>query len=179
MHCIPVQLRLWPLASSCELRGGQPGRTMIPKCPRARSVKPVFKRQARRSNPCHCTACLPYRLTYFRSARIQWQATLAVRQQRHDAAPIASPSTISLFDLTAYGYSRENRCQTLQSRIFVTSNGSDYTINEKPLMRPVTRVSSNEFNLRHRRWSKIICHDLIKYHVWILKGSLLKLQHQK
>lgn len=93
-----------PLVSSCELRGGQPGRTMIPKCPRTRSVKPVFKRQARRSNPCHCTACLPYRLTYFRSARIQWQATLAVRQRRRDATSIADPSTVSLFDLMAYRY---------------------------------------------------------------------------
>jgi len=49
--CIPLQLRFWPLVSSCELRGEQPSRTMIPKCLRARSVKPVFKRQARRSNP--------------------------------------------------------------------------------------------------------------------------------
>jgi len=86
----------------------QPGRTMIPKCPRARSVKPVFKRQARRSNPCHCTACLPYRLTYFRSARIQWQATLAVRQRRRDATSIADPSTVSLFDLLAYRYSSKS-----------------------------------------------------------------------
>lgn len=55
--CIPLWLRLWPLASSYKLRGEQPGRTMIPKCRRARSDKPVFKRQARRSNPCHY-ACL-------------------------------------------------------------------------------------------------------------------------
>lgn len=115
MRCIPLQRRLWPLASSYELRGGQPGRTMIPKCPRARSVKPVFKRQARRSNPCHCTACLPYRLTYFRSARIQWQATLAVRQRRHDAAPSTSPSTVSLFDLMACRYSCKNRCRTAEN----------------------------------------------------------------
>lgn len=85
----------WRLGASYEEE--QPGRTMIPKCPRAHSVKPVFKRQARRSNPCHCTACLPYRLTYFRSARIQWQATLAVRQRRRDATSIADPSTLTLW----------------------------------------------------------------------------------
>lgn len=56
MHPLPLWLRLWQLASSCELRGKQRGRTMIPKCLRACSGKPVFKRQARRSNPCHC-AC--------------------------------------------------------------------------------------------------------------------------
>jgi len=90
MCCIFLQLRFWPLRwclhASYE-EDSHAGRTMIPKCPRA-SVKPVFKRQARRSNPCHCTACLPYRLTYFRSTRIQWQATLAVSQRRQDAALI-------------------------------------------------------------------------------------------
>jgi len=39
--------------------------------------------------PCHCTACLSYRLTYFRSVRIQWQATLAIRQRRRDAASLS------------------------------------------------------------------------------------------
>jgi len=101
-RCIPLQLRFWPLVPSCELRGEQPGRTMIPKCLRARSVKPVFKRQARRSNPVSL-----YRLfivpTHLFSVRTNSMASDAGGSP---AAPRRCFSTVLFFDfIMAYRYS--------------------------------------------------------------------------
>lgn len=94
--CVPGWRRLWRLASSYELQGEQPGRTMIPKCRRARSGKPVFKRRAKRSNPCHCACLRTDHSLIFGPSEFQWQATLAACQRRPSATrALAFPETPS------------------------------------------------------------------------------------